>query len=241
MKFGIVLLAAIWIWLLPATLAAAAVGLLVWLINLPAHWPWFVWLLLSPTLYTCWLVAFLTFCALSMRRLGKHTAKPKYLRLPGDNPKGAALLLAAANRRFLVSSLPLVPVLELSEFGKKLVMRTYAPSVNIGAGSQIAGSLRDPELTEIGPGTVIGAGVAIAAHAWTALPSGKMVYVTAPVKVGARVTVGGGAIVSYGCVIGDDAIIEPLSYLAPHTEVPPGEIWGGTPAIFQRKRANTGR
>jgi hypothetical protein len=236
MSLILFLLAAIWLWVLPATLAAAVVWLLVVLISLPARWPWFVWLLLSPTLYACWLLSFLGFCNASMRNIGKRRPKPPFVKLPGDDRRQAILLVVSNLRMFLVGSLPLVPVLELVDWGKKLVMRAYSPSVKVGGGAQIAGSLRDPDLTEVGPGTIIGAGVAIAAHAWTTLPSGKVVCVTAPVKVGARVTVGGGSIVSYGCVIGDDVIIEALSYVEPLTEIPPGEIWGGTPAVFRRKR-----
>jgi carbonic anhydrase/acetyltransferase-like protein (isoleucine patch superfamily) len=88
---------------------------------------------------------------------------------------------------------------------------------------------------------VIGADSVIAAHAWSALPNGKLIYVSAPVKIGSRVTIGASSIVNYGCVIGDDSLIEPMSYVAPMTEVPPGEIWGGAPAIFQRKRGRTGK
>src|SRR5262249_38521468 len=83
---------------------------------------------------------------------------------------------------------------------------------------------------------IIGIGAGISAHLWMTSPSGKRIYITAPVKIGKRVFVGGGALVMLGCTIGEDAVVQPCSYLPPHTEVPPGEIWGGNPASFQRKR-----
>jgi carbonic anhydrase/acetyltransferase-like protein (isoleucine patch superfamily) len=108
--------------------------------------------------------------------------------------------------------------------------------LHIGQEAQIFGTLADPDLTEVGDRAVVGAGALIAAHTWTALPNGRRVYVTAPIKIGARANVGAGTLVTYGCVIGDDTLIEPMSYLPPFTEVPAGEVWGGRPAAFQQKR-----
>jgi acetyltransferase-like isoleucine patch superfamily enzyme len=99
--------------------------------------------------------------------------------------------------------------------------------------------LVDPDLTEIGDHAVLGAAVAIAAHFGKATPDGKLIYITAPVKIGARATVGAFTIVSLGCIVGEDAIIEPQSYLPPYTQVPANEVWGGRPAVFLRHNSKS--
>lgn len=231
MRFVRGFLVIIWLWVLPGTLAATAVGLVMAIPSLAWHWPWFVWIPLLPALYLAWLVLFLYFCAPGIRRSGARHPKPRY----GVGRKLAMVGLRGL-RGILISSLPLVPLLRQSGWSRKLVIRAYCPTLNIGEEAQIFGTLWDPDLTEVGERAVIGAGAMIAAHAWTALPNGKLVYVTAPVKIGARANVGAGTLVNYGCVIGDDTLIEPMSYLPPFTEVPAGEAWGGRPASFQQKR-----
>jgi acetyltransferase-like isoleucine patch superfamily enzyme len=231
------LIIALWVWLVPATLAAAVVALLMGLVQLAGGSPWFVWLLLSPTLYVCWLVSFLFFCAKTIAPMGRRFPKPRRATLPGAEPGRLRTVIAGALRRRVIYSLPLVPLLEQSAWGRKLIILGYAPSMHIGSGVQMASNLEDPDLTELGDRVVLGAGVAIAAHLWTNLPSCKRVYITAPVVIGSRATIGAYSTVSCGCRIGEDAILEPHSYLPPHTEIPAGEIWGGRPATFQRKRA----
>jgi carbonic anhydrase/acetyltransferase-like protein (isoleucine patch superfamily) len=225
----------VWLWVWPATLAGAVVAALVAIPSLAWQWPWFVWLPIAPSLYVCWLILFLSLCGMSMRGLETAHPKPRYAVLPGGGAKVSSAALGSA-RLQLVSSLPLGALLQQSAWGRKLVMRAYSASVHIGEGVQIAGRLADPDLTEVGDHAVIGAGALIAAHAWTALPNGKLVYVTAPVKIGARANVGAGTLVAYGCVIGEDSLVEPMSYLPPFTEVPAGEVWGGRPASFQQTR-----
>jgi carbonic anhydrase/acetyltransferase-like protein (isoleucine patch superfamily) len=236
MRIVRVILVMIWLWVWPATLAATAVGLLVAAPSLAWHWPWFVWFPFLPVLYLCWLVLFLYFCAPGIRRSGRFP-KPRHAVQPGAGRKMVMVGMRGL-RGLLISSLPLVPLLRQSEWGRRLVIRAYCPSLNIGKGARIFGTIWDPDLTEVGERAVIGAGATIAAHAWTVLPNGKTVYVTAPVKIGARANVGGGSLVYYGCVIGEDTLIEPMSYLPPFTEVPAGEVWGGRPASFQQKRSH---
>jgi len=225
------MLVALFVWIWPATVAGTVVAVVVAIPTLAWQWPWFVWLPLAPLLYLGWLVVFLAVCGRSIRRVHARHPKPRIAMIPGDNAKMATVVLSSA-RRVVVFSLPLAPLV-----AQKLVLRAYSPSLRIGKGAQIFGLLSDPELTEVGEGVVIGADALIAAHARTALPNGKTVYFSSPVKIGARATVGGGTLVSFGCVIGEDALIEPMSYLPPNTEVPAGEIWGGRPATFQSKRA----
>lgn len=233
-KFHQTLLLSVWLWVGPATLAGAVVAALV-IPSLAWQWPWFVWLPIAPSLYVGWLILFLSLCGASMRRLHARHPKPRYAMLPGDGARVASATLGGV-RRQLVSGLPLTALLQQSAWGRKLVMRAYSAAVHIGEGVQIAGQVSDPDLTEIGDGVIIGANALIAGHAWTALSNGKSVYVSSPVKIGARTTVGAGTLVYYGCVIGEDSLIEPMSYLPPSTEIPAGEIWGGRPASFQGKR-----
>jgi hypothetical protein len=235
MKFLRGLVLVLWLWFLPATLAAAVVVLLA---AIPGgRWPWFVWVLLSPWLYVCWLFSFLLFCAAGMGRMGKRHPKPRRV-VAGD--RGLVTVIACTYRMRLIGSLPLAELLQRLPFTRALVMRGYSPSVHIGKGAQIAGHLWDPDLTEVGDFAVLGVGVTVAAHLLMILPSGKHAYITAPVKIGKHAMVGTGTTVTAGCVIGDYAVILPHSFLAPHTKVPAGEIWGGSPASFQRGRNRTG-
>jgi acetyltransferase-like isoleucine patch superfamily enzyme len=133
----------------------------------------------------------------------------------------------------------MVGVLEQTEMGRKLVMRSYSPSIHIGTKTHIGGTLWDPDLTYVGDFVTIGAKTEIGAHLWIPTPSGKLKYVTAPVRIGAYAFIGGGVSISLGCIIGEHAMIEPFSYLPPHTSVPSGEVWGGNPASFKRKRSPT--
>jgi carbonic anhydrase/acetyltransferase-like protein (isoleucine patch superfamily) len=222
---------AVWLWFLPATLAAAVVALLA---AVPGgRWPWFVWVLLSPWLYFCWLTSFLLFCAVGIRRMGKRHPKPR--RVVAGEP-GLVTVIACTYRMRLIRSLPLVGLMQHLPWVRTLVMSGYSPSVHIGKGAQIAGHLWDPDLTEVGDFAVLGEGVTVSAHIMMIMPSGKHAYITAPVKIGNYAMVGTGSTVTAGCVIGEFAVILPHSFLAPHTKVGAGETWGGSPASFQRSR-----
>jgi acetyltransferase-like isoleucine patch superfamily enzyme len=115
-------------------------------------------------------------------------------------------------------------------------MRAYSPALHLGSGVINLGFLVDPDLTEVGDNTVIGGGSFLVAHAMVPRRNGTLVFMSAPIKIGHRVTLGGGASVAMGCVIGDDAVLEPSSVMAPFTNIPAGEVWGGHPAAFLRKR-----
>jgi energy-coupling factor transporter transmembrane protein EcfT len=227
---------AVWVWVVPATLALGVIALFVALVNLVGSLPWYVWLLLSPSLYLIWLITFLFFCAKTIGPMGRRHPKPRFATLPGAAPGRFRFVMASTMRMGVIYSLPLVPLLEVAPWGRRLIILAYSYSMHFGPQVQGSGKIEDPDLTEIGERVIFGAGVAIGAHFWNNLPSGKRVFVTAPVKIGARATIGAYSLVSLGCQIGEDAIIEPHSYLLPHTEVPAGEIWGGRPAVFLKKR-----
>ena len=138
-----------------------------------------------------------------------------------------------------IASLPLIRILETSRVLKVLVYRAYSTRFQFGRQFTNMGSLYDPDLTEVGNNVVIGGGAVVEAHAVSVRRDGTRVYVTAPVKLGNGATIGGVSHVPLGCVIGADAILETGSILAPFTNVPPGEVWGGNPARFLRKRTDT--
>jgi hypothetical protein len=227
---------ATWVWALPATLSLGVIALLVALVNLVGGFPWYVWLLLSPFLYLIWLITFLFFCAKMIRPIGRRHPKPPYATLPGAAPGMFRFVMASTIREGVIFSLPLIPLLEIAPWGRRLTMLAYSSSTHFNGNVLGSGKLYDPDLTELGDRVVLGAGVAVAAHFWTNLPNGKMFYITAPVKIGARATIGGHSLVTMGCQIGEDAIIQPHSYLEPYTQVPAGEVWGGRPAVFIQNR-----
>jgi hypothetical protein len=230
------LVVAAWVWAVPATLSLGVIAIFVVLVNLVGGFPWYVWLLLCPSLYLVWLVIFLLFCAKMIAPMGRRHPKPPFATLPGAAPGKFLFVMASTMRSGIIFSLPLIPLLEVAPWGRKLIMMAYSPSTQFGGKVLGSGKVEDPDLTELGDRVVLGAGVAIAAHFWTNLPNGKTFYVTAPVKIGARATIGAYSLVTMGCQIGEDAIIQPHSYLEPHTKVPAGEVWGGRPAVFIQSR-----
>ncbi len=234
-------LIAIALLLIPMALAAAVVASLAALIDWTVHWPWYGWLIASPVLYLCWLITFLLIFAATLQPLGKRFPKPRYkVFRPGARLSAADFGLLTAEvcyrRIAIVSALPLSSAIEQTRRLRPLVLRAFSPSVHIGEMFTCWGTLYDPDLTDIGDHVVIGGRAAVAAHSMAIRNGGEMVYVSAPVKVGDRVTIGGESRVALGCVIGDDAIIEPGSVVAPFTRIPAGEVWGGNPARFRRKR-----
>jgi hypothetical protein len=232
----IALVSTIWAWVLPATLAAGVIAILLELVNLVGGAPWYVWLLLSPSLYVLWLIIFLYFCGKTIRRIGRRYPKPRYAIISSKTMTKFRTVFAGAWRAHIVESLPLSSFMQSAMWGRELVFCSYAPSMHVGQGVQSTARITDPDLTELADNVSLGAGVTISAHFWSTRPNGKRVYLTAPVKIGARAVVGGYSLVSMGCEIGEDAIVQPYSYVEPHTKIPAGEIWGGRPAVFVEKR-----
>jgi acetyltransferase-like isoleucine patch superfamily enzyme len=227
---------ALWVWMIPACLSVGVLAAFVALVNLAGGFPWYVWLLLSPPSYLVWLISFLYFCAKTIAPMGRKHPKPRYAVLPGAEPGKLRFVVASSIRMGVIQSLPLVPLLDVAPWGRRLILLGYCYPIHFGGRVHGSAKLEDPDLTWIGERVVMGAGVVIAAHFWNNLPSGKRVFVTAPVKIADRATLGAYSLVSLGCQVGEDAILEPHSYLTPHTEIPAGEIWGGRPAVFIKKR-----
>jgi hypothetical protein len=229
--------------LVPMLLSAAVIAGFLFPLTLLLGSRWFLWLILSPLVYIAWLTLFLLICAGGSMRIGSTNPKPRYGTLQlGANAKGAlapgvATIIVCMIRAAFVTSLPLVHGLEQFFWFRKLVLRSYSPSIHIGKDALVWGQIMDPDLTHIGDRAVIGWSSQVIAHSLTSRPDGSIAYVSSPIRIGAGATIGGSAYVALGSVIGDGAIVEPKSYVAPFTVIPPGETWGGVPA--RRVRGGT--
>ena len=229
----------------PGILAALVVAGLLYIAQ-AQYWRWHHWLFLSPVLYITWLILFLFLTARSTRRIGTRHPKPRHAAFQvggGGQPvdPGMGTVVLCRVRRILVSSLPLVSGLEQIGWMQQLIWRSHSPSVHIGDGAMVWGTVKDPDLTEIGERAVIGAAADVSAHVLTPLADGRFVYQSAPIKIGAGATIGGSVYVGLGSVIGEYAAVEPLSFVAPFTIIPPGEVWGGVPAVCLKRREETAR
>lgn len=84
----------------------------------------------------------------------------------------------------------------------------------------------DPYMIEIGARTIIGDGVSLAGHVVTDQDSLRI----GPTVIGEGCLIGAYSIFFGDTVIGDGATLLSNSVVSPGTTIPPGEIWGGTPA-----------
>ncbi len=222
-----------------ATLASGSLaGLLYWsglLHRLP------VWgaIVLAPVFYLAWLVLFLGW--------GYLIGLPFYVwvhRCPsrmstsdgGDHGARFATQMSLYLKGLMLQALPLAQPLQMLPYWQQLVFRGYAPRNNIGRHAHVWGMLWDPDLTEIGDDTIIGAHTHISCHSLTVQPDGSQAYARDPVVIGRRVTVAADCRIALGVTIGDDSILEPCSNVLPYTVIPAGEVWSGNPARFVRRR-----
>jgi len=193
-----------------------------------------------PIIYFMWLFLFLLISHIEIRIFCFFSkGKPKLVIVDGKNkiPLSFIYSLFTYMKRKYIQSLPGIALL-MSSPAAKLVLKAYAPYLNIGEKTNITFLIGDPELTEIGKNVVYGVGAYIAAHAITnKSENGKIKYVfaTAKVVIGNNVTIGSHSIIGLGAFIGDYSIIEMGSIVTPYTYIPENEVWGGNPAIFIRK------
>jgi FkbH-like protein len=224
----------------PIVVSAAILAGMIYVVDWLLAPRWYVWLTLSPLLYIAWLTIFLILCVSSTRRLGRHP-KPRRAVVPlgGDAKEidpGAATVVLCMFRATFIPMLPLVSGLSQINGFRKLLLRSYSPSIHVGEGTLIWGLIMDPDLTYIGDRAVIGWNTEVSAHVLTRRPDGSFAYLSAPIKIGAGVTIGGSSRIGLGCVLGEGAVVEPMSFVEPFTIIAPGETWGGNPARCLRKR-----
>lgn len=200
-------------------------------------WQVLFWAGAAPLIYTLWLLVFLGLCAADVqsRRWYRGLKKVPRVTTAEGITKFFPVITLYMRMRF-VYSLPLVEAFLLVPGLRWLVLWSYSTSVHLEPESYILGVIFDPDLTEIGQGAVIGTSSSIVSHSVTTQPDGTMVLVTAPIAIGPRAVIGGGSLVALGATIGADAFVEPMSSVAAFTQIPPGEVWGGNPAMFRRKR-----
>ncbi|MCG5510851.1 DapH/DapD/GlmU-related protein [Ectothiorhodospira lacustris] len=100
-----------------------------------------------------------------------------------------------------------------------------ALGTRMGKNSYSAGVILDPPLTEIGSDTIIGHGAVLFSHA---IEGDR--FELASIRLGNNVTIGATAVIMSGVNVGDRAIVSAGSVVLKHTQIGPGEIWGGVPA-----------
>lgn len=99
--------------------------------------------------------------------------------------------------------------------------------MKLGRGAIINSTwISDPCLISIGAKTTIGGSATIVAH----YGQGGLLVI-APVHIGESCTIGLKAVIMGGVSIGNGAKVLPLSVVMPNTMIPPGETWGGVPAV----------
>jgi FkbH-like protein len=225
-------------------LAAAGVAVLLLPIR-PSRWEWFVWIVLAPIVYLSWVVFYLTLSAVVIHYLGSRYPKPRhFVAEPGlqslsREDLGVRTAVICYLQWGLVETLPLARATGRIPCLSRLWMRAYSPSLNLGTGVGVSGHILDPDLTEVGDNSVLGVGSVLVAHAMTRREDGAVSYTSARIKIGRRVTLGGQVYIGLGCVIEDNAILQPRAVADPFTHIPAGEVWGGNPATFLRKRTDT--
>lgn len=199
----------------------------------------FVWLLAAPLLYFAWLILTLAISALEMQiwhLVGYR--KPRRVNTDdGFRPHLVKFLTFGLYvRAWLLFSLPLTQGLQLFPILRLLVLLSYSPRVGIGRGVVLGGFLYDPDLTRIGDYAIVGGATRITPHSVTTTHRGGSIYTTSPIDIGPRAVIGGESRIGLGVQVGADAIVMAGSIVAPFTLIPAGEIWGGNPAVFLRKR-----
>lgn len=227
---------------LPSSIAI----LLGWVIRtwqIGAGWSAGLWIANSLWLYLIWLGLFILASAIEVRfyslfRIRSSQAITFRLKQPRTLLTGI-YLLTKYGREALFSGLPLISILRNIPAVQRFIFRGYAASVHLGWVSLVWGRLYDPDLTEIDDYAIVGGRSTISAHNFTIEPDGRLVYVSAPVRIGKHAVIGGESRVGMGVEIGDYAVVEPGSNVPAFTTIPPGEVWGGSPAVFLRYRASS--
>lgn len=225
----------------PMLLAAAGVAALLFVVGAGSNWLWFAWVIVMPVAYLSWVILYLAICALITRQIGMRYRKPRqFVMRPGQGSSAEGLGLWTAVLCYgvldIIEGLPFAKATGRIQCLRRLWMYAYSPALHFGTNVMNSGTILDPDLTEIGDNSVIGRGALLSAHTMVARADGTLVFQSAPIKIGQRVTLGAQSRVSRGCIIGDDAGLEPCAVVPPFTQIPAGEVWGGNPAAFLRKR-----
>jgi FkbH-like protein len=198
------------------------------------------WLAAAPLLYILWLLLLCALSAAEMQLLYFRYEKPRHMWAIDGTPEAAPhfRLIISYLRGYLMRTLPLGTSFSYFPIVGRLYYLAYAPSCHLGRNSFFAGFMYDPDLTFIGEDAVVGGGCNLSAHNMVKKGPRNFSYISAPIILGKRVTIGGESRIAMGVTIGDDAIVEAFSNVTSMTYIPAGEVWGGNPAVFLRKRAD---
>jgi FkbH-like protein len=219
--------------------ASAGVALLCKWLHLDGR-PASFWILVSPLVYFVWLIFLLSFYALETSLLGLFYCKPR--RFDSRQSHGHLafdITLLLYGHAFLLQHLPMLQILGRGKFFLWLIFRAYSPKAPIGHNVVSGGEVSDPDITFIGPGVVMGDACHFIAHVINRSSTGSILYQSAPIELQDNCTIGGGTRIELGVIVGAGSLVEPHSRVQAFTHIPPGEVWGGIPATFRRKREAT--
>lgn len=116
-------------------------------------------------------------------------------------------------------------------FTRKFLIHSPLPDVLVTLfgfkrrkGTSILGELMDPELLQIGSGTMVGTSSIISGHH---IRRGKLYR--AKVKIGDNCTIGGYTIILPGVEIGDNVVVGAVSLVPAHWKLESNSIYSGVP------------
>ncbi len=221
---------------MPPLIAAFLLAILMWTLGL-FHLPAVVWVAGFPLVYMAWLYIFLLTCCAETLVVSSFVRKPEICtRRAATVSKMSLVILSQYGRAILIRSLPYAELIVAANLLRDLVLRAYAPASHLSPTCQLSTIISDPDSTYIGDNSIIGGNVELVAHSFVRQLDGDSIYKSAPIHIGKNVTIGGNARLELGVIVGDGSLIEPSSHVAPYTKIGVGEIWGGNPAVFIRRR-----
>jgi acetyltransferase-like isoleucine patch superfamily enzyme len=100
-----------------------------------------------------------------------------------------------------------------------------ALGARLGANTYSAGIIFDPTFVVIGANTLVGESALLVPHV---IEGATLAHY--PISIGSNVTIGAYSVIMAGVSIGDDVIVAASSVVTKGSRIPPGEMWGGTPA-----------
>jgi len=198
-----------------------------------------VWLMAAPALYLGWLVSYMGFCVVETTLVSRFALKPRRFeeKVTDRSLLMGFLLSQRLYLRYVVlKSLPLMDVMMRLNGVRWLAFRAYSPSVHWGENLMPVPSITDPDLTYLDSHVVLGEDSRLIAHNFTRLPDGRFLYQSAPIHLKTGCNIGGSTLIELGVTVGEYALVEPCSRVTAFTQIPPGQVWGGNPAVFRRHR-----
>jgi FkbH-like protein len=197
------------------------------------------WVMVSPAIYFLWLTTHLAFCALETRFLRRFFRKPhRYEEGVSPRREGIALLITLRLyiRTAFIQSLPLTSFFVRFPGLRWLVFRATATHFHCHRTALLVPGVIDPDLTFIGSHVILGEGTRLVAHNAARTADGRMIFQTAPIRLGNESVIGGDTLVELGVTVGARSIVESFSHVLAYTQIPPGQVWGGNPAVFHYLR-----